>query len=137
MAQQMKMMNNVMPLFSLFLCFTVPVGLGIYWVIGAVIRAIQQVFLNKHFKKIDLDEIIEKNKDKAAKKAEKRGIRQAQIYEASKMSTKNSSITSKANYNSEKIDALDRAEEYRSKASAGTLASKVNKVKEFNEKNNK
>ena len=30
MAQQMKMMNKTMPLMSLFMCFTVPVGLGIY-----------------------------------------------------------------------------------------------------------
>ena len=28
MAQQMKMMNRMMPLFSLVMCFTVPVGLG-------------------------------------------------------------------------------------------------------------
>ena len=137
MASSMKTMNIMMPLMSFFICFSTPVGLGIYWIAGALVRSVQQVFLNFHFEKMDLDSIIEKNKDKAAKKAEKRGIRQAQIYEASKMSTKNSSITSKANYNSEKIDALDRAEEYRSKAGAGTLASKVNKVKEFNEKNNK
>ena len=55
MAQQMKMMNRTMPLFSLVMCFTVPVGLGIYWIASAVVRSIQQFFLNKHFDKIDLD----------------------------------------------------------------------------------
>ena len=39
------------------------------------------------FDKIDLDSIIEKNKDKAAKKQEQRGIRRAQIYNAANMST--------------------------------------------------
>lgn len=48
MAQQMKMMNRTMPLFSLVMCFTVPVGLGIYWIASAVVRSIQQFFLNKH-----------------------------------------------------------------------------------------
>ena len=136
MAQQMKTMNLMMPLMSLFICFTVPVGLGLYWIAGAVVRIIQQYFLNKHFEKIDLESIIEKNKEKAAEKAEKRGIRQAQIYEAANMSTKKS-MSSKANISNEKIEALNKADEMRTKAAPGSLASKANLVKEYNERNNK
>jgi len=136
MAAQMKTMNLMMPLMSLFICFTVPVGLGLYWIAGAVVRIVQQYFLNKHFEKIDLESIIEKNKDKAAAKAEKRGIRQAQIYEAARMSTK-TSMASKANLVKGNDDALKSAEEFRSKASSNSLAAKANLVKEFNEKNNK
>ena len=135
MAQQMKTMNFVTPLFSLFIAFSVPVGLGLYWIAGAVVRSIQMVFLNKHFEKIDLEKIIEKNKDKAAAKAEKRGIRQAQIYEAARMSTKKSMLD-KANLASDE-ELLNRASELRSNASKGSLAAKANLVKEFNEKNNK
>ncbi len=137
MAQQMKTMNLMMPLMSLFICFTVPVGLGLYWIAGALVRCVQQFFLNKHFEKIDLESIIEKNKDKAAKKAEKRGIRQAQIYEAARMSTKSNSMADKANLVKENEDALKKADELRSNASSGSLASKANLVKEFNEMNNK
>ena len=137
MAQQMKTMNLMMPLMSLFIAFTVPVGLGIYWIAGAVVRCIQMFFLNKHFEKIDLESIIEKNKDKAAAKAEKRGIRQAQIYEAARMSTKIDSMYSKTNVESDDADALKKADEFRAKASNGSLASKANLVKEFNEMNNK
>ena len=36
MAAQMNTMNKIMPLFSLVFCFTVPVGLGIYWIISAL-----------------------------------------------------------------------------------------------------
>ena len=61
MAQQMKMMNKTMPLFSLVMCFTVPVGLGVYWIAGAVVRSVQQYLLNKHFEKINLEDIIKKN----------------------------------------------------------------------------
>ena len=136
MAQQMKMMNTMMPLMSLFITFTVPVGLGLYWVAGALIRFIQQYFLNKHFENIDLDEIIEKNKEKAAAKKEKRGERQAQIYNAATMNTRKS-LSEKAKINLEDKDALDQAEALRSAAVPGSLASKANLVKEYNEKNSK
>jgi YidC/Oxa1 family membrane protein insertase len=79
MQQQMKTMNMMMPLMTLFIAFSCPVGLVLYWTVGSVFRIIQQIFLNKHFEKIDLDSIVEKNKEKAAKKKEERGIRQAQI----------------------------------------------------------
>ena len=126
MAQQMKMMNNVMPLFSLFLCFTVPVGLGIYWVVGAVIRGIQQFFLNKHFKKIDLDEIIEKNKEKAAKKAEKRGIRAQQIASMATMNTR--SMSEKANIGNVSDSSNNNSSTTSTSAPAGSLAAKANMV---------
>ena len=137
MAQQMKTMNLMMPLMSLFIGFTVPVGLVFYWIVGGVVRITQQYFLNKHFEKIDLESIIEKNKDKAAAKAEKRGIRQAQIYEAARMSTKSSSMADKANLVKNNEEALNAANELRSKANANSLAAKANLVKDFNEQNNK
>ena len=136
MAQQMKTMNIMMPLMSFFITFSVPVGLGLYWIAGAIVRVIQQYFLNKHFEKIDLESIIEANKEKAAKKAEKRGIRQAQIYNAANMNTKKT-MSEKANLVNASDDVLKKAEEFRSNASDGSLASKANLVKQFNEMNNK
>ena len=135
MAQQMKTMNVMMPLMSLFIAFTMPVGLGFYWIISALVRVVQQFFLNRHFENIDLDDIIEKNKEKARIKKEKRGERQAQIYNAATMNTKRS-MSSKAQISTGKQEALDRAEALRAKAAPGSLAAKANKVKEFNEKNN-
>ena len=88
MAQQMNMMNKTMPLMSLFMCFTVPVGLGIYWTMSSVVRLAQQYFLNKHFEKIDLEDIIKKNQEKAKKKREKMGIAENQISNAARMNTK-------------------------------------------------
>ncbi len=137
MAQQMKTMNLMMPLMSLFIAFSVPVGLGLYWIAVAVVLIIQQYCLNKHFEKINLESIIEKNKEKAAAKAEKRGIRQAQIYEAARMSTKSSSIADKANLVNSESEALKKADKFRAKANSNSLAAKANLVKEFNEMNNK
>ena len=58
MMSSMKMMNNMMPLMSAFFCFTLPIGMGIYWIAGAVIRSIQQIAINKYIDSMNLDEII-------------------------------------------------------------------------------
>ena len=71
----MRTMNVTMPLFSLYIVFTLPTGIGIYWIVSAVVRCIQQIFINKHLSKMSVDELIEKNKEKAEKKQKKRGER--------------------------------------------------------------
>lgn len=134
MARQMKTMNRVMPLFSLVMVFSVPVGAGIYWIAGSVIRSIQQVALNYHFKNLDLDAIIEKNKEKAKKKKEKQGIRENQIANAARLNTKK---ISELVVTEEKEELLRRTAEYAKNAKKGSLLEKANMVKEFNERNNK
>ena len=71
MAQSMKVMNMLMPVVSAWFCFTLPAGMGLYWVAGSVVRSIQQVVINKHIDKMDFDDIIKKNSAKSAKKLEK------------------------------------------------------------------
>lgn len=138
MAQQMKMMNNIMPLFSLVMCFTVPVGLGIYWIAGAVVRIVQQFFLNKHFEKINLEDIIKKNQEKAKKKREKRGITENQISNAARMNTRQMVDANKKQMSSaEKEAELERANAAKSKAKSGSMSAKANMVREYNERNNK
>lgn len=136
MAQQMKTMNLMMPLMSLFFCFGVPCGLGIYWIFTAVYRCVQQVILNKHFEKLDLDDIIEKNQEKAKKKREKLGISENQIRDAASLKTK--SMGSKANFSfAEQELELEKAKMLKENARPGSLAAKANMVKEFNEHNSR
>lgn len=135
MEAQMKTMNRIMPLFSLFFCFTVPVGLGIYWIISSLVRTVQQILLNRHFEKIDLDDIIKKNQEKAKKKREKMGIYADQINNAARMNTKK--IDEPKMSTAEKDKLLAEAAAKRSNAKPGSMASKANLVKEFNEKNSK
>ena len=132
MTQQMKTMNYTMPLMTLFIGFTCPVGLGFYWGIGGFIRAFQQFFLNRHFEKINLDDIIEKNKEKAAKKKEQRGIRREQIMANATMNTRKS-ISEAASYNNSNAEVLEKAAVSRSNAKPGSMAAKANLVKDFNE----
>lgn len=136
MAKQMKMMNNTMPVFMAFMCFITPVGLGIYWIAGAVCRIIQQSLINKHMEKINLDDIIAKNQEKAKKKREKMGIAENQINNAARMSTRRNTALSSLT-EEEKEEKLKKAAEYTSKANPNSLAAKANMVREFNEKNNK
>lgn len=138
MAQQMKTMNTMMPLLSLFMCFTVPVGLGIYWIIGAVVRALQQFFINKHIENLDLDDIIAKNQEKAKKRREKMGITENQIRNAANIKTK--TIESKANMNvssAQRELELEKANAKKANAKAGSMAARANMVKEFNERNSR
>jgi len=143
MQQSMKTMNTMMPLMSAFFCFTLPTGMGLYWIAGSVIRTAQQIFINKHIDKMDIDEIIKKNEGKAKKKMEKAGVRAEQMQKYAAMNTRNIAGTSdKASKTSsmsdaEREEALKIAREKNSNASAGSLAAKANLVKEYNERNNK
>lgn len=137
MAAQMKMMNTMMPIMSAVFCFTLPAGMGIYWIAGAVIRSIQQVVINKHIDKMDFDYIIEKNKDKAAKKMEKKKVQTEKMQQYANMNTRNIDINKKSNLSdAEREAALKKANEYYSKnAKPGSMAAKANMVREYNEKN--
>ena len=135
--QQMQMMNKTMPLMSLFMCFTVPVGLGIYWVMSSVVRLVQQYFLNKHFEKINLDDIIKENEAKAKKKREEMGISENQIRNAAQMNTRRMADRASTASNAEKEALLAKAEAAKANAKPGSMAAKANLVKEFNERNNK
>lgn len=146
MMQSMKMMNTMMPIMSAFFCFTLPAGMGLYWVAGAVVRSIQQVIINKHIDKMDIDELIKKNVEKKNKKLEKAGIDPKTLNRNATLNTKNvnvnkTSMSSKAQVKSSQSDreeAMKKSTEYYNKnAKPGSIAAKANMVKQYNEKNNK
>lgn len=78
-AATMKSMNVTMPIVSGIMGLFLPIGVGLYWVAGSVFRIIQQIFFNKYFEKMDIDKMIEKNRDKALKKKERRGEKAEQL----------------------------------------------------------
>lgn len=98
----MKSMNTFMPLMSGFFCLSLPVGVGIYWIAGAVFRIIQQIFVNIYMDKMDVDEMIEKNREKVKKKKEKMGIDpEASMADLAK--TRTSTMGDKAKINANKL----------------------------------
>ena len=77
-AQTNKIMMWTMPVMSLWIGFTVPAGLSVYWFVGGVIRMVQDFLLTKHYRKIyDAEdaERLKKHLEEEALEAEKERIR--------------------------------------------------------------
>ena len=141
MAQSMKMMNTIMPLMSAFFCFQFPIGMGIYWIAGAVVRCVIQICVNKHLDSIDIDEMIKKNVEKNNERRRKAGLPPQQINSNATISTRN--VETKKEKTAEDKAKIaqgikDSTEYYNKNAEKpGSLASKAAMVKQYNEKNNK
>ena len=138
MVNSMNATMKIMPLFSVVMCFTFPSGIGLYWIASAVVRMIQQLAINKYLSRISIEELIEKNQKKAAKKREKKGTNaqklseMAQVHARSMEEPKQKKMTEK-----EREEALQRAAEKSKNAKSGSLAAKANLVRQYNESNHK
>ena len=141
MMSSMKTMNVVMPLMSAFFCLTLPAGMGIYWIAGSVIRSIQQVIVNRHMDKMDIDELIAKNADKVKKKQEQLGINQQRVVNSqAKVNTRNINTPTKKVMTEEERNArIKSSTEYYKNAEEkpGSIAAKARMVEKYNEKNKK
>lgn len=142
MASSMKTMNFIMPLLSAWFSFSWAAGMGIYWISGNIVRCIQQVIVNKHIDKVDLEDLIKQNSAKSAKKLEKLKENQEKLNAYANMKTKN--IENRANTTTnmseeEREKAMKRATDYYNSGNAkpGSMMAKANMVRQYNEKNNK
>ena len=135
MGNSMKIMNFIMPIFSVYMCYILQTGIGIYWCVGSLVMMVQQLFINLYLNKKGTDAIIAESKAKADKKAEKKkekkGIYRDQVLKAAqaKADVKDSDKMSAA-------EKEQRIEQARAKAASGSgLAAKANMVKDFEERN--
>ena len=137
METTMKTMNTFMPLMTAFICFTFPVGIGIYWIIGAVIRSVQQVIINRHLNNMNMEEFIQKNKAKMDKKKAKLGVTSQNISQQAKMNVRNIEEPKKKTI-AEKSNSVKNTAAYTvevPKTKPGSLASKANMVAQFDANN--
>ncbi len=151
MMSSMKTMNYTMPIMSAFFCFTLPAGMGLYWIAGSVIRSAQQVFINKSVDKMDMDAFLKAQEEKNRKKAEKRGDKPTaydRMMQYSQMSTKNGqalsgeeapkhrTLSEKAAYQNRgtksSADSASAGAQNRPQYRKGSLAEKANMVAEYN-----
>ncbi len=72
--QTTKMMTTIMPIMSGAFCLMLPIGVGIYWIASAIFTIIQTLFINKYLDKVNVDEMLEKSKEKNIKRQEKLGV---------------------------------------------------------------
>lgn len=136
----MKSMNMMMPMMSAFFCFTLPTGMGLYWIAGAVIRGIQQWGINKYLDKQDLDEIIKKNIEKNNRLREKKGLPPQKITDIAKTNVKtiDTDRKKKGMTEEERQAAMEASTNYYKNADKpGSLASKAAMVAKYNEKTKK
>lgn len=140
MASSMKTMNTVMPLMSAFFCFTFPVGLGIYWIASAVVRSIQQLLINRHLNKMNIDDLVNENMRKMEAKRAKEGLPPQKITNQAHQNAKNINKVEKGMSGTDEANRAKKVEEaYKnaSHAKAGSITAKANLVRDFEERNKK
>ena len=147
-AASMKMMNIFMPIMSAFIAFSVPAGLGLYWIATAVIQTIIQLCINRYYDKLGVDEIVRRNVEKRNKKRAKKGLPPEKIAKNATTSTKKidsqtksqeriDKLQQKKEQNDKKVKEILEATNYYKSAKPGSLAEKAGMVEKYNEKNSK
>ncbi len=139
MMQSMKMMNNFMPLMSVYFCAILPVGVCIYWIMSAVVRTVQQVIINKQLSNMDIEEEIKKNIEKYNRKREKDGLPPERLNSVARTSTRNVESSKREITSEERQKSIQDSTDFYNKGAAkpGSLAAKARMVEQYNEKNNK
>lgn len=140
MANSMKTMNTIMPVMSAFFCMTFSIGIGIYWIAGAVCRCVQQLLINKQMNKLDVDQMIVMNQEKMNKKREKMGLPPQKITQQATKNVRNIEEPREEKTIADKQAAVKKSTEYynsNKNLKAGSLASKANMVRQFDEKKKK
>jgi YidC/Oxa1 family membrane protein insertase len=147
-AASMKMMTLFMPIMSAFIAFSVPAGLGLYWIATAVFQTIIQLGINYYYDRQGIDKIVEKNIEKNNKKRAKKGLPPEKIAKNATASTKQldkleknqqriKSLEEKKAENEKKVKEILSSTEYYKSAKPGSLAEKAGMVAKYNEKSNK
>lgn len=147
-AASMKMMNIFMPIMSAFIAFSVPAGLGLYWIATAVIQTIIQICINRYYDKLGVDEIVRRNVEQRNKKRAKKGLPPEKIAKNATTSTKKidsetksqeriDKLQQKKEQNDKKVKEILEATNYYKSAKPGSLAEKAGMVAKYNEKNSK
>ena len=113
-ARSNRMMMWMMPLMSLWIGFTLPAALGVYWIVNSLLYAIQEKVLTKYYKSHMEDELSEKEKQKrddrlrrmeaareqqrkyAAEEAEKKSLKEKRAEKQAAKATKKKNSTNES-----------------------------------------
>ena len=142
MAGSMKIMNTVMPLMLGVMAVNFPAFLGLYWITQSAVMAVQQLVINKIIYKTPIEEVIQKNIEKANAKRKKKGL--PELSEKANMNTRKiystQGTTEKPGMSArEKEEALQKARDYYNSRSSNpnSLSAKANMVRDYNERSKK
>lgn len=144
----MKSMQITMPLMSIFICISLPAGIGIYWSVSALISLLTQLATNFYYDHVDMDKILEEQMEKAAKKKAKRGGKksfmermmdtsaEAQEQLEKQQAMKKNSAASLRNYVPSEKSQKAVQQKQNKKYKEGSLGSKANIMMNYNNSNN-
>ena len=133
-----------MPLMSVFFCFSLPSAIGIYWVVQGAFQLVQQLIVNAHMNKIDVDDLIRRNVEKMNKKRARKGLPPANVSEKASVNLKalqaredaeSKAKEDKISRNKKQMEASEAF--YNSDPKPGSLASKAGMVAKYNEQQEK
>ena len=138
-AQMMSTMNIMMPLISVWFCFSISSGVGIYWIASSVIMGLTQYLLNSHMNRVNVDDLIAKNLEKANKKRAKKGLppinEKSQEDQLKKMQLKMQREEEKRAKQLE--DTKSRIDDANSYYKTGSIAERARMVQQYNKKHDK
>ena len=145
----MKGMQIYMPLMSLFICITLPAGIGVYWSISALITLLTQLIINFYYDHQDMDAILEEQMAKAEEKRKKNGGKKsfmqrmmdqseaAQEQIEKQQAMKKNSAASLRNYvpssEAQKVSDKNKNKKYKE----GSIGAKANIMMNYNNNNDK
>jgi len=134
----MKTMGLMMPLISVFFCFTLNAAIGLYWCVSSLFQVLLQILINRRYRKIDMETFVKENmakaEEKAKRKREKKGVSATALTRAANTSTKNlpsnapSTIRDKAN-----VNVAGNSGSSKTPPAANSLAAKAGLVQKYNE----
>ena len=143
MGSTMKTMNIMMPLMSVFFCFTFSAGIGVYWIASSVVMILIQMIVNKYMERIDINQMVEKNIEKANVKRVKKGQKPLKAKAVMNVRTieeeRELEEKKEAELKERVTKQVEKSTEYYSttQKKKGKLASKAGMVQQYNEKSEK
>jgi YidC/Oxa1 family membrane protein insertase len=135
MQGSMRMMNTVMPVFSAIMCVSFSMGIGIYWIAGAVIRCIQQVVINRRIAGMNAEELIKKNQEKQEKKKAKKNVPQQHVNQQARVKVRN--IQNQGNKKSASEKEVPDYYKNAENARPDSITARANMVRRFDEENSR
>lgn len=140
MVTQMNGMMKWMPLFSVVMCFSMPMGLGIYWIVSAVVRIVQQLIINKVLDNKSVDDLVAENAKKLeTKNSKKKKASSENVNSMAKMYTRRleemkaeiyADAEKKEKEEQKRKEIIEKSRT--SNAKPGSLAAKANMVRDYN-----
>ena len=149
MASTMNSMMIVMPLMSVFFCFTFNCSVGVYWIASSVCQIVVQFFVNRYMRTVDINDLIAKNQEKVNRKRARKGEKPIQFSQSSASSVEMYQEQVKEEERLRKLADEERLairdeqirqgnERYGSAAkSGGTIAERARMVQTYNETHKK